>query len=140
MQIVSPNLKALDLHGTHFEMIWDHLIQNKSSCYQNLTRLIMAKCAKLKYVFPSSVIKSFAQLQHLEISSCKELKEIVTKEEGAEAIATFTFPQVAFLKLNDLPELTGLCLELHTSEWPMLRELQVYKCDKLQLVMSDFKV
>ncbi|XP_031269158.1 uncharacterized protein LOC116127665 [Pistacia vera] len=138
-KIVFSNLEALDLHGIHTEMIWDHLIRNTSSCYQNLTRLILAGCAKLIYVFPSSVIKSFERLRHIEISSCKELIEIVTKEEGAEAIATFTFPQVTFLKLNDLPELRGLCLGQHTSEWPMLKELEVYKCDKLQLLTSDYE-
>ncbi|XP_031252471.1 uncharacterized protein LOC116110380 [Pistacia vera] len=103
-KVVLPNLEALELHGTNTENISQLL--KTSSCSRKLTRLVLEECEKVKYVFPSSMVKSFEQLQHLEIISCMALKEIVSREHGEETNAKFDFPHVAFLKLNDLPQLT----------------------------------
>ncbi|XP_031252472.1 uncharacterized protein LOC116110382 [Pistacia vera] len=139
-KVVLPNLEALELHGINTENISQLL--DTSSGPRKLTRLILRNCEKLKYVFPFSMIKSFEQLQHLEISTCKGLKEVVTKEDGEERIAKFDFPHVAFLKLNDLPELTTFCLGIPTLDWPWpkLKKLEVSDCDKLQMLPSENKV
>ncbi|XP_031271127.1 probable disease resistance protein At4g27220 [Pistacia vera] len=119
-----PSLEALELGAINSEKIWDNQLPTISCGYKNLKSLIVHGCQKLKYVFPSSIIKSFEQLHHLQISDCKELKEIVTKEGGVEATITFIFPRVAFLKLEDLPELTTFYPGKHTSEWLMLKNLE----------------
>ncbi|XP_031267745.1 uncharacterized protein LOC116126182 [Pistacia vera] len=139
-KVVFPSLEALSLGAINSEKIWDNQLPTISCGYQNLKRLIVRGCQKLKYVFPSPIIKSFEQLQHLEIRYCKELKEIVAKEEGAEANAIFIFPQVAFLKLKDLPELTTFYPSKHTSEWPMLKKMEVCNCHRLHIFTSEYKV
>ncbi|XP_031267785.1 probable disease resistance protein At4g27220 [Pistacia vera] len=139
-KVIFPSLEALKLKAINSEKIWDYQLPTISCGYQNLKSLIVHGCQKLKYVFPYSIIKSFEQLQHLEIRYCKELKEIVAKEEGAEATTTFVFPQVAFLKLENLPELTTFYPGKHTSEWPMLKKMEVRNCHRLHIFTSEYKV
>ncbi|XP_031270790.1 uncharacterized protein LOC116129184 [Pistacia vera] len=137
-KVVFPNLEHVNLQAINSQMIWDSQLPPMSDCYHNLTRLIISDIGKLKYLFPSSMVKSFKQLQHIEIRSCQELKEIVAKE-GAEALPTFIFPRVEFLKLGNLLELTTFYPGTHTSEWPKLKKLQVYSCDKLHIFTSQYK-
>ncbi|XP_031274894.1 uncharacterized protein LOC116133326 [Pistacia vera] len=139
-KVVFPHLETLELEAINAEMIWDNQLPTMSSCYQSLTCLIISKMEKLNYVFPSSMVKSFEQLQHLEIGSCKELKEIVGKEEGAEAAATFLFSRVEVLKLSYLPKLTTFCPGIHTSSWPKLKRLEVFGCQNLHIFTSEYKV
>lgn len=135
--VVFPNLETLELCAVGTEKIWCNQLAAVSSI-QNLTRLIVHGCEKLKYLFPSSVVRNFVQLKHLEVCYCTALEEIVGKEGGAEASATFVFPKVAFLKLWNLPELRTFYSGLHTSEWPLLKRLEVYGCDKVKIFTSGF--
>ncbi|XP_044477764.1 uncharacterized protein LOC123205033 isoform X2 [Mangifera indica] len=138
-KVVFQSLEALELKAINFEKIWDDKLPITSCCYQNLERLIVDGCQKLKFVFPSSIIESFKQLQHLEISCCKELKEIVAKEETNDT-TTFIFPRVVFLKLRELPELTTFYHGKHNSNWPMLKELEVHGYGRLDIFTSKYKV
>ncbi|XP_044500417.1 uncharacterized protein LOC123221619 isoform X3 [Mangifera indica] len=138
-KVVFRSLEALELKAINFEKIWDDKLPTTSCCYQNLERLIVDGCQKLKFVFPSSIIENFKQLQHLEINCCEELKEIVAKEE-TEGTTTFIFPRVVFLKLRELPELTTFYHDKHNSNWPMLKELEVHNCGKLDIFTSEYKI
>ncbi|XP_044477834.1 probable disease resistance protein At4g27220 [Mangifera indica] len=137
--VVFPCLEELKLGAINSEKIWDNKLSTTSCCYRNLKRLIVDSYQKLKFVFPSSIIKSFEQLQHHEISCCKELNEIVAKEE-TEGTTTFIFPRIAFLKLKELSELTTFSHGKHNSNWPMLKELEVYDCSRLDIFTSEHKV
>ncbi|XP_044477732.1 putative disease resistance protein At4g19050 isoform X2 [Mangifera indica] len=127
------------LEAINSEKIWDNKLPTTSYCYQNLKKLIVYGCQKLKFVFPSSIIKSFEQLQHLEISCCKELKGIIAKEE-TKGTTTFIFPRVTFLKFKELPEFTTLYNGKYNSNWPMLKELEMCDCSKLDIFNSEYKV
>ncbi|XP_044477797.1 probable disease resistance protein At4g27220 isoform X3 [Mangifera indica] len=136
---VFPCLEELNLGAINSEKIWDNKLPITSCCYQNLKRLIVDGCRKQKFVFPPSIIESFKQLQYLEIRRCKELKEIVAKEE-IDGTTTFIFPRLAFLKLEELPELTTLYHGKYNSNWPMLRELKMRDCSKLDIFTSKYKI
>ncbi|XP_044477783.1 uncharacterized protein LOC123205052 isoform X5 [Mangifera indica] len=138
-KVVFPCLEELNLRASNSEKIWDNKLPTTSCCYQNLKKLIVDGCQKLKFVFPSSIIKSFEQLQHLEISCCKELKEIIAKEE-TEGTTTFIFPRVTFLKFKELSELTTLYNGKYNSNWPMLKELKMCDCSKLDIFPSEYKI
>lgn len=137
LQVVFPNLETLELCAVGAEKIWCNQLAAVSSL-QNLTCLIVHGCEKLKNLFPSSVVRNFVQLKHLEVCYCTALEEIVGKEGGAEAYATFVFPKVVFLKLWNLSELRTFYSGLHTSEWPLLKRLEVYGCDKVKIFTSGF--
>ncbi|XP_044481964.1 probable disease resistance protein At4g27220 [Mangifera indica] len=104
--------------------------QHPTSFYQNLTHLILWNCGNIKYAFSPSIAKTLHQFQQLKIRYCMALEEIVTKEEGANAMVNFVFPNVTLLKLENLPNLTVFYPEIHTSEWPKLKELVVRNCVK----------
>ncbi|KDO64068.1 hypothetical protein CISIN_1g0009451mg [Citrus sinensis] len=135
-KVVFPNLETLELCAISTEKIWCNQLAAVYS--QNLTRLIVHGCEKLKYLFPSSMIRNFVQLEHLEICYCSSLESIVGKESGEEATTTFVFPKVTFLKLWNLSELKTFYPGTHTSKWPMLKKLEVYGCDKVKIFTSRF--
>ena len=63
-------------------IIEDDLENKKSSnfmstktCFQNLKTLVVAKCNKLKYVFPISVYKELPELNYLMIREADELRK-----------------------------------------------------------------
>ena len=105
--------------------------------FQNLTRLTVQRCHKLKYIFSASMIESLKQLQHLDIRFCEDLQEIISENRADQVIPYFVFPQLTTLKLQDLPKLRCLYTVMHTSEWPALEILLVHGCDKLKIFAAD---
>ncbi|PNX87315.1 putative CC-NBS-LRR resistance protein [Trifolium pratense] len=77
-QVAFPNLDALKLSSLNLNKIWDD--NHQSMC--NLTSLIVESCAELKYLFLSTMVGSFKNLKHLEISNCPLMEEIIAKEEN----------------------------------------------------------
>ena len=138
MQLVLPKLEVLELRDINVAKIWHNQLSAAISCsVQNLTRLILEDCRKLKYVFSYSIAKRLGQLQHLEICRCPHLEEVVGKESGVEADPSFVFPRLTILKLHYLPELRAFYPGVHTLECPMLTKLEVYICDKLESFTSE---
>ncbi|ESR56070.1 hypothetical protein CICLE_v10018626mg [Citrus x clementina] len=137
-RVVFPNLETLELYAINTERIWHNQPVAVSPGIRNLTRLIVHGSEKIKYLFPSSIVRNFVQLQHLEICHCTVLEEIVSKERGEEATATFVFPKVTYLKLCNLSELITFYPGIHTLEWPLLKRLEVYGCNKVKIFTSEF--
>ncbi|KAH9670286.1 Disease resistance protein [Citrus sinensis] len=138
-KVVLSNLEVLEMNKVNIEKIWhNQLPVAMFLCFQNLTRLILSKCPKLKYIFSASMLGSFEHLQHLEICHCKGLQEIISKE-GADdqVLPNFVFPQVTSLRLSGLPELKCLYPGMHTSEWPALKLLKVSDCDQVTVFDSE---
>ena len=94
-------------------------------------------CSSLKSVFPTSVAKTLMQLEKLEVKDCATVEEIVAKEEGIETTTLFVFPQLTTLELQNLPELKSFYPGNHTLEFPSLKGLRIYKCDKLKIFGSN---
>ncbi|KAL9429737.1 hypothetical protein AB3S75_031538 [Citrus x aurantiifolia] len=138
-KVVLSNLEVLEMNKVNIEKIWhNQLPVAMFLCFQNLTRLILRKCPKLKYIFSASMLGSFEHLQHLEIRYCKGLQEIISKEGADDQVPpNFVFPQVTTLRLVGLPELKCLYPGMHTSEWPALKLLDVSACDQVTVFDSE---
>jgi len=52
----------------------------------NLTSLIVDNCVGLKYLFPYTLVESFMNLKHLEISNCPMMEEIIAKKDRNNAL------------------------------------------------------
>ncbi|KDO35863.1 hypothetical protein CISIN_1g039067mg [Citrus sinensis] len=128
-KVALPNLEALEISEINVNKIWhyNHL-PVMFPRFQNLTRLIVWRCHKLKYIFSASMIGSLKQLQHLDIRHCEDLQEIIS-ENRADQLTT--------LGLQYLPKLRCLYPGMHTSEWPALESLLVRHCDKLKIFAAD---
>ncbi|XP_042991225.1 uncharacterized protein LOC122318126 isoform X7 [Carya illinoinensis] len=112
--------------------------------FPSLQTLRMEGLPKIKYVWscgqePKTVIRCLEQLQVLEIEDCG-VEEIVAVERGGGevvAIRTLVFPQVTKLKFRNLPRLKWFYKRVHVSKWPMLKEMKIYSCEKVEVFASE---
>ena len=105
--------------------------------FPNLQVVSAWECESLQSLFPASVARCLMQLEDLRIVDCG-VEEIVSREEIAEAAARFVFPKVTLLVLHKLPKLKWFCRGVHTSEWPLLKDLEVRGCDQIEIFTSKF--
>ncbi|KAK4596163.1 hypothetical protein RGQ29_014280 [Quercus rubra] len=104
--------------------------------FPNLQEVSAWECESLQSLFPASVARCLMQLEDLRIVNCCGVEEIVSREEIAEAAARFVFPKVTRLILGKLPKLKWFYRGVHTSEWPLLKDLEVYECDQIEIFAS----
>ncbi|GKV02457.1 hypothetical protein SLEP1_g14892 [Rubroshorea leprosula] len=110
-EVEIPNLETLILSSINTKQIWNNQLSSISSFAQNLTKLKVANCSNLKYLFTFSMVKNFAQLEELRISGC-EMMEVVILIEGTveeDKICQTVFPKLETLTLNDLSQLATFC-------------------------------
>ncbi|KAB5529266.1 hypothetical protein DKX38_019347 [Salix brachista] len=98
--------------------------------FQNLHLVHACNCPSLKSLFPASVALGHPQLEELELYSCG-VEEIVAEEEQLGEAPKFVFPKTSSFILRDLPELKSFYPGRHTSEWPVLKKIDVYCCDEV---------
>ncbi|KAJ6762339.1 PHOSPHATASE putative-RELATED [Salix koriyanagi] len=98
--------------------------------FQNLHLVNAWNCPSLKSLFPASVALGLPQLEELKLDSCG-LEEIVAEEERLGEAPKFVFPKTSSFTLWDLPKLKSFYPGRHTSEWPVLKKLDVYLCDEV---------
>ncbi|KAL5741057.1 hypothetical protein ACOSQ2_030237 [Xanthoceras sorbifolium] len=136
-KVVLPTLASLNLSSIRIETIWHNQFQPMSSCFQNLTNIIMDGCDTVKYVFSSSMVESLIQLKVLEISNCKFM-EVVTITAG-ERISSTLFPKLYRLHVKHLPKLTSFCKFAGSSfELPSLARLWIENCPKMLTFVSNY--
>ncbi|KAJ0098521.1 hypothetical protein Patl1_21935 [Pistacia atlantica] len=108
-----------------------------SSCFQNLTILVIDGFDHLKYLLPSSMVKSVFRLKELEISNCKFMERVIDEDE--ERSSTMLFPKLYQLKLRDLPKLTTFCNSTAKFvEMSSLFRLWIDGCPAMQTFISSF--
>ncbi|KAJ6694555.1 hypothetical protein OIU85_005255 [Salix viminalis] len=98
--------------------------------FQNLHLVDARKCPSLKSLFPASVALGLPQLKELELRSCG-VEEIVEEEERLGEAPKFVFPRTSSFILWDLPKLKSFYPGIHTSEWPVLKQIDMSRCDEV---------
>ncbi|KAB5529251.1 hypothetical protein DKX38_019332 [Salix brachista] len=98
--------------------------------FQNLYLVNARNCPSLKSLFPASVALGLPQLEELELRSCG-VEEIVAEEKRLGEAPKFVFPKTSSFRLWELPKLKSFYPGRHTSEWPVLKKIDVYLCDQL---------
>ncbi|KAA8524613.1 hypothetical protein F0562_011036 [Nyssa sinensis] len=100
--------------------------------FRSLNKVIIQKCGLLRSLFTSSVARTLEQLQLLVIISCTLMEEIVAKEESGEVTDEIIFPQLEFLILVNLRNLTCFCRANYAFNMPSLRRAELVNCPKMQ--------
>ncbi|KAA8524601.1 hypothetical protein F0562_011024 [Nyssa sinensis] len=112
--------------------------------FRSLNKVIIQKCGLLKSLCTSSVARTLEQLQLLVIISCTLMEEIVAKEESGEVTDEIIFPQLKFLILVNLRNLTCFCRANYAFNMPSLRRAELVNCPKMQtsgqLSMSNIEI
>jgi hypothetical protein len=137
MQILFPNLEDLKLSSIKVEKIWHDQPAVQPPCAKKLASIVVENCSNLNNLLTSSMVKSLAQLERLEICNCKSMEEIVVPEGIGEGkmMSKMLFPKLLILSLIRLPKLTRFCtsnlLECHS-----LKVLTVGNCPELKEFIS----
>ncbi|KAK9041416.1 hypothetical protein V6N11_016518 [Hibiscus sabdariffa] len=140
-KILCPVLEELHLSSLGgIEEIWhaDDQFPSTSFSVECLTSLKIMGCHKLKYVFTSSMIKSFVQLKTLLVYNCNEMQEIIEgvlvaeEEEGVNSSRVRVFPKLDYLALIQLPRLRRFSCETNSIEFLSLKSIDIEDCDNLK--------
>ncbi|KAH9753062.1 Disease resistance protein [Citrus sinensis] len=139
-KVILPRLEELNLRDLrNMKKLWaDH--NQGMYCCQNLTKLYVSSCHRMKYLFSYSMVNSLLQLQHLEIRSCESMEGVVdttgwSEREEGKLIELKVFPKLHSLKLHFLPELTSFANTGHIHsdlvvEFPSLLNLEISWCNR----------
>ncbi|KAJ6694539.1 hypothetical protein OIU85_005242 [Salix viminalis] len=98
--------------------------------FQNLHSVNAGNCPSLKSLFPASVALGLPHLEVLGLYSCG-VEEIVAEEERLGEAPKFVFPKTSSFILLNLPKLKSFYPGRHTSEWPVLKKIDVYRCNEV---------
>ena len=135
LQVAFPNLETLAIvHMKNLKIIWNKDPQGTFS-FQNLQRILVMRCESLKSFFPTFMARCLQQLEELRIFECG-IEEIIEQEEGAKEHARFVFPKLTLLILQQLPKLKWFYRGVHTSDWPLLKTLEVSGSNEIQIFAS----
>uniref|UniRef100_A0A6N2LET3 Disease resistance protein At4g27190-like leucine-rich repeats domain-containing protein n=1 Tax=Salix viminalis TaxID=40686 RepID=A0A6N2LET3_SALVM len=131
-------------HLQKLKKVWNTIPHGILS-FQNLHLVNAGYCPSLKSLFPASVALGLPQLEELRLYRCG-VEEIVAEEEQLGEVPKFVFPKTSsfMLKapkfvfpktssfmLKDLPKLKCFYPGRHTSEWPVLKKIDVYRCNEV---------
>ena len=121
---------------------------------QNLTRLKIMKCEKLKTVFSTSIIRCLPQLLYMRIEDCKELNHMIEDDlenKSTNFLSTKTcFPKLKTLVVQKCNQLKyvfpmSICKELPELDILMIREADeleeifVSECDDQKVEIPNMK-
>ncbi|GKV47393.1 hypothetical protein SLEP1_g54300 [Rubroshorea leprosula] len=130
-----PKLKILSLSSIDIQQIWQISIQKIS-----LEKLFVKDCGNLKYLFLSSMVKSFEQLIVLKICDCKMMEQVIGSNElvEEEMMCEIFFSKLDTLELEDLPKLARLCHGNYPKfKFSKLRRFTISKCAVLKTLIGD---
>ncbi|GAU28414.1 hypothetical protein TSUD_54660 [Trifolium subterraneum] len=127
MQLGTLTLKLLPM----LKHIWSGN-PNESFKFHNLCLLKVTECKCLNHVFPLHLAKELQHLQELYIEECG-IEIIVAQDEMADTVPILIFPELTSLSLRDLTHLRSFYHGFHTLNCPVLRDVDVLHCDKLEL-------
>ena len=128
-----PKLEKLKLHSINIERIWQ-LPKGSTFSMQNLTNLFIESCVNLTHILSHSMVEYLEQLEVLEIINCKRLQGIIAIEEITEDEnrATFSFPHLKILRIEQCPELKQFILESMSN--------QITTCSSAEVALFSQKV
>lgn len=118
------------------------LLPTGNGIFSGLKTVKIISCPKVKKLFPHLLLPHLGNLEHMEVSSCEQMVEILaTKKDeedneeddidGKRPIVN-TLPKLRFLSLQDLPELERVCDR--TIMLTSIDEIIVKSCHKLERI------
>ncbi|XP_077212770.1 putative disease resistance protein At4g27220 [Tasmannia lanceolata] len=118
------------------KIIWDEevmLALPPPLTFQNLRRITIGRCRRLKDVFSWNIAQGLQQLEYLNVYRCEEMEVIITGEEET------LLPRLETIKLDKLPKLTSLCCHRNRGggshvflDFPSLKSIGVLGCPNLK--------
>ncbi|KAK8329133.1 hypothetical protein V6Z12_A11G298500 [Gossypium hirsutum] len=141
-KVAFPSLNDLRIVGMgKFRKIWHDKLTMGS--YHELTFLMVEQCDRLSNILPFDMVERLEKLETLQILECESVKEIIGLADGHElnsnesielkSTTKLVFPKIRQLILRKLPKLIGFYSKVHTTDWPLLKQLEVCECSKKKI-------
>ncbi|CAL0304470.1 unnamed protein product [Lupinus luteus] len=108
-----------------------------SFIFQNLNKIQITGCSKLRVLFPTSVLRYLPELEVLEIQDCNELKQIIEKDTDLKNNLLSPkpcFPKLEVLVVKDCYNLK--CLIHESSDVPKVKTIRIERCAMLQVMFT----
>ncbi|XP_021823842.1 probable disease resistance protein At4g27220 [Prunus avium] len=104
----------------------------------NLTRLILNQCDGLRFLFSCSMARRLEQLEHLEISTCQMMEEIVsaTYDTSTTQLKTFECPNLDFVEIDACERLINIFPASVANSLEQLTKLSVENCAFLEEIVA----
>ncbi|XP_030936495.1 disease resistance protein RPS2-like [Quercus lobata] len=130
-EAVFPVLEHLSIYYlSNLGKIWEGTIPQGS--FNNLRILTVHTCPKLQFVFASSMLQFFSNLEELIVEHCPAITEIIFQDHMVDS-GSGTLPRLKTLKLHYLPELVNIM----QGAWPPLENISFYNCPVLKKLGID---
>ena len=101
--------------------------------FAKLRILTVHTCPKLQFVFASSMLHFFSNLEELIVEDCPAITEIIYQDLVVDS-GGGTLPSLKKLKLHYLPRLVNIM----KGKWPPLENISFYDCPILKKLGIDF--
>ncbi|KAF8038727.1 hypothetical protein BT93_B1314 [Corymbia citriodora subsp. variegata] len=103
--------------------------------FEHLQYVKAWNCKSLENLFPHWVATSITQLNYLRVKSCMIEYIVASGDDISHSnTAQVLFPKLTSLVLHDMPRLKSFCPNLPTLSWPLLEDLRVTQCDKVNIL------
>ncbi|KAH7855266.1 hypothetical protein Vadar_023064 [Vaccinium darrowii] len=119
---------------------------NDKVTFPRLENLGLEGCESLKYIFQPSIARILVSLQELIINDCLKIVAVVGGEEqiedgqGRESTVKTLLPHLSTLELRCLPELRRFCDFRYPLELPLLSQMVIEVCPRLNSIFSSGSV
>ncbi|GAY63667.1 hypothetical protein CUMW_227470 [Citrus unshiu] len=113
-------LKSLQLKNLPELQVLYHEGPTHIFSLQNLTRLLVIRCSKLKRLLSSTLARNLLQLEELSVRKCLELEQIIDEDEDEDHLQPVCFPKLRRITFYNCPKLKHL---FHISVAPSLQNL-----------------
>ena len=135
---VLAQLKTLVKNLSELTYVWKNAPLGIQG-FQKLTSIVVSKCHRLRYLFPTSIAKLLLELQSIKIYERDANENIVQRDGEEEATDIILFPRVSSLKLGRLPNMMSLCIKAYSFEWSPIKGIYSYSCPKLKTIGSEIQ-
>ncbi|XP_029127910.1 uncharacterized protein LOC109802723 [Cajanus cajan] len=130
------NLDSLNLSSINIQKIWCD--QSLSSfCFQNLIKLVVKDCNKLRYLCSLSVASGLRMLKNLYVSECHAMEKIFCTE-GNGVHKVFVFPKLEEIHLSKMKMLTDIWqTKMSVDSFCSLISVHIEECEKLDKIFPS---
>ena len=130
-EAVFPILEHLSINYlSNFNRISEGMIPQGS--FAKLRMLTIQTCPKFQFVFASSMLQIFSNLEELIVEDCPAIEEIIFQDRVVD-FGSDTLPSLKRLKLHYLPRLVNIM----KGAWPPLESISFYDCPRLKKLGID---
>ncbi|TKY63985.1 putative disease resistance protein RGA4 [Spatholobus suberectus] len=130
-----PNLESLNLSSINIRKIWSN--QPCQFRFQNLIKLVVKDCVKLRYLCSVSVASGLRKLKGLFVSGCRMMEKIFSNE-GNSTDKVCVFPKLEEIHLSHMNTLTDIWqAEVSADSFSSLISVHIEDCEKVDKIFPS---